>query len=199
LHRWSNRTLDLDLLLYDDCVIDAASLTIPHPRMSFRRFVLEPAADIAGQMLHPTIRWTLERLLRHLDSGADRIAVVSPDQVLREQLAELLVGRFSVSIDNTPAPDQPADLWPREITTWITISMADAAEHPKLTILLDPAPTGRGAADAIEEWGAACQQSGRGPTLRTPHAAVEGMSSEVIAAVQAVWPALGPTMGERLE
>lgn len=199
LQRWSDRTLDLDLLLYDDRVVDTPSLTIPHPRMSFRRFVLEPAAEIAGQMRHTTIGWTLERLLRHLDKGADRIAVVSSDQPLREQLADFLVGRFSASIDNTPAPDQPADLWPREITTWITISSANAAEHPKLTILLDPAPAGRDAAAAIEKWAAVCQQSSRGPTLRIPHAAVEGMSSEAIAAVQAVWPALGPTMGERLE
>jgi hypothetical protein len=167
--------------------------------MSFRRFVLEPAAEIASEMRHPTIDWTLERLLRHLDSGADCIAIVSPDQVRREHLAELLIGRFAAALDNTPWPDQSADLWPRELTTWLTISTANAAEHPKLTILLDPAPAGSDTADAIEKWAVVCQQSGRGPTLRIPHAAVEGMSSEAIAAVQAIWPALGPPMGERLE
>ena len=65
----ADRTLDLDLLLYGDAVIDTPTLTVPHPRMSFRRFVLEPAVEIAGDMVHPTIGWTLERLLDHLDVG----------------------------------------------------------------------------------------------------------------------------------
>ena len=41
------RTLDLDLLLYDDCVLDLPDLRIPHPRMHLRRFVLDPLVEIA--------------------------------------------------------------------------------------------------------------------------------------------------------
>src|SRR5260221_497271 len=48
--RWAPRTLDLDLLLYDDRVIDTPDLTVPHPRMAFRRFVLEPAAEVSPAM-----------------------------------------------------------------------------------------------------------------------------------------------------
>ena len=44
---WGERTLDLDLLLFDDQIIDTPELTIPHPRMAVRRFVLEPLAEIA--------------------------------------------------------------------------------------------------------------------------------------------------------
>jgi 2-amino-4-hydroxy-6-hydroxymethyldihydropteridine diphosphokinase len=197
--RWADRTLDLDLLLYDDRVIETPLLTLPHLRMSFRRFVLEPAAEIAGQMLHPTIGWTLAQLLQHLDNGGDRVAIVSPDRLLRERLAKLLVGRFSAAIDNAPSPDILPGLWPRELTTWIGISSVNAARYPKLTILLDPAPARNAPVDAIEKWAAVCRQPGRGPTLRIPHVAAENMSSETIAAVEAIWPALGPRMGERLE
>lgn len=45
--RWGERTLDLDLLLFDDLVFDSPELTVPHPRMTGRRFVLEPLAEIA--------------------------------------------------------------------------------------------------------------------------------------------------------
>jgi len=48
-----DRTLDLDLLLYDDFVIYSDTLIIPHPRMHQRLFVLEPLAEIAGDWMHP--------------------------------------------------------------------------------------------------------------------------------------------------
>ncbi len=59
--RWGPRTIDLDLLLYDKLVLDTPSLVLPHPRMAWRRFVLKPAAEVAGAMLHPTIGWTVAR------------------------------------------------------------------------------------------------------------------------------------------
>jgi 2-amino-4-hydroxy-6-hydroxymethyldihydropteridine diphosphokinase len=49
--RWAPRTVDLDLLLYDDVAIDEPDLTIPHPRMLERAFVTEPLAEIAPQVL----------------------------------------------------------------------------------------------------------------------------------------------------
>lgn len=51
--RWGERTLDLDLLLSDDLVLDSAELTVPHPRMTGRRFVLEPLAQIAPTTVIP--------------------------------------------------------------------------------------------------------------------------------------------------
>ena len=53
--RWAARTLDLDLLLYDNLVLNTPYLTLPHPRMAFRRFVLEPAAEVAPEMAHPRL------------------------------------------------------------------------------------------------------------------------------------------------
>jgi 2-amino-4-hydroxy-6-hydroxymethyldihydropteridine diphosphokinase len=51
--RWGARTLDLDLLLYEDCIIDTPSLIVPHPRMCDRAFVLLPLAEIAPDWIHP--------------------------------------------------------------------------------------------------------------------------------------------------
>lgn len=51
--RWGPRTLDLDLLLYGDAVVDAPGLTIPHPRMAERRFVLAPLAEVLPDAVIP--------------------------------------------------------------------------------------------------------------------------------------------------
>ncbi len=68
------RTLDLDILLYDDLVIDDAQLVIPHPRLAERRFVLEPLAEIAPDVLHPLLMKSIRSLLESCpDPSAVRI------------------------------------------------------------------------------------------------------------------------------
>jgi len=57
------RTLDLDILLYGDLIISDPDLIIPHPRMTERRFVLEPLAEIAPGLLHPIEKMTIGELL----------------------------------------------------------------------------------------------------------------------------------------
>jgi len=64
--RWGPRTLDLDLLLYDDAVIETERLVVPHPRMHERRFVLEPLCDIAPEAIHPVLCLTARELLERL-------------------------------------------------------------------------------------------------------------------------------------
>lgn len=57
------RTLDLDLLFYDDVVLHRPELVLPHPAMAERRFVLEPLADIAPEWLHPVWKKTVREML----------------------------------------------------------------------------------------------------------------------------------------
>jgi 2-amino-4-hydroxy-6-hydroxymethyldihydropteridine diphosphokinase len=64
--RWGPRTIDLDLLLYGNEVIDETGLTIPHPRLHERRFVLEPLAELSPALVVPG-RGRLEDLLAELD------------------------------------------------------------------------------------------------------------------------------------
>ncbi|MCL2878210.1 MAG: 2-amino-4-hydroxy-6-hydroxymethyldihydropteridine diphosphokinase [Acidobacteria bacterium] len=73
------RTLDLDILLYGDQVISEPDLTVPHPRMTERRFVLEPLAEIAPELLHPVEKKTIRDLLaRCPDTAAARKFHVPP-------------------------------------------------------------------------------------------------------------------------
>jgi 3-oxoacyl-[acyl-carrier protein] reductase len=71
------RTLDLDLLLYGDQIWDSPELTLPHPRMHERSFVLKPLVDIAPDMIHPVLRRTVASLLAERPVE-ERDAVVVP-------------------------------------------------------------------------------------------------------------------------
>ena len=64
------RTIDLDLLLIADEIIDSPELTIPHPAMHERRFVLEPLAEIAPEAKHSLLKKTMRELLQALPAGA---------------------------------------------------------------------------------------------------------------------------------
>jgi 2-amino-4-hydroxy-6-hydroxymethyldihydropteridine diphosphokinase len=68
------RVIDLDLLLYKDSkgnqVVNTAELTLPHPEMQERRFVLEPLSEVAGEWVHPVVGVTVAELLAALDRSA---------------------------------------------------------------------------------------------------------------------------------
>ncbi len=57
--KWEPRTIDLDILFYDDLIVDEPDLKIPHPELHKRMFVLEPLCDIEPTLLHPVIKKTI--------------------------------------------------------------------------------------------------------------------------------------------
>ena len=73
--RWDERTLDLDIIFYDDLVQNGPTLMVPHPRMAFRRFVLEPSAEIAATFRHPISGHSVSELLQHLNTAPNYVAV----------------------------------------------------------------------------------------------------------------------------
>lgn len=66
LRHWGERNIDLDLLLYEDVVLDTPRLRLPHPDMQNRDFVLLPLAEIAPELKHPTLQKTICELKKDL-------------------------------------------------------------------------------------------------------------------------------------
>lgn len=77
--RFGPRILDLDILLYDDLVLDAPRLVIPHPRMHERRFVLLPMCDINPSVLHPVLDREAADLLDDLEAAGQGVIELTCD------------------------------------------------------------------------------------------------------------------------
>ena len=86
--RWGPREIDIDILLYDQEVLATAELIVPHPRMAVRRFVLEPASEVAADMLHPLIGWTVAELLQRLTTPPHYVAIAGIDARQTMSLAQ---------------------------------------------------------------------------------------------------------------
>lgn len=212
--RWGARTLDLDLLTYDDEIIDTATLIVPHPRMAYRRFVLEPAAEVAPKLIHPIIGWPLDRLALHLNAGRDEVAVLSPTPALRDHVSWHLSLRFGAKPIQPPEFEAAVQLWPPEYASWLAVPASNrnaeqaastpetspgyaAQAFPKLTVLLDgdaDVPHARRA-----EWSRIARLPGRGPMLRLHEATRAEIETELNAAIESVWSDLGPDRTTRIE
>ena len=77
--RFGPRILDLDIIFYDDMIIDSPRLVIPHPRMHKRRFVLQPICDIDPTIMHPGLGQNVQDLLNQLVTDDQDITPCSFD------------------------------------------------------------------------------------------------------------------------
>jgi len=63
LEHWGARVIDIDILFYEELVLQSQRLTVPHPQLHLRRFTLLPLADIAPNLMHPLLQKTVRELL----------------------------------------------------------------------------------------------------------------------------------------
>jgi hypothetical protein len=159
--RWAARTIDLDLLLYNELIVHEPDLVVPHPRMSYRRFVLEGACEIAGEMWHPLLHMTLNELLHQLDSGANLVAILGTLPAGR-QFAQQIASSFDSPLPFPLVPVKGKSDLSRQRPK-LTIELSDSSK-------LAPPPLG--------------------PTLRLADIDESRHLAEAVAAIQAVWPEL---------
>jgi 2-amino-4-hydroxy-6-hydroxymethyldihydropteridine diphosphokinase len=123
--RWGERSLDLDLLLFGDAILDSPDLTLPHLRMAVRRFVLGPLAQIAPEAVDPLTRRTVADLLANLDRrpGVVALAPSAGGPRLRDSLDRALRGDGWVVRDLREDEGSP-ELRP----TFVVVAWAEADE-----------------------------------------------------------------------
>ncbi|MCB0518886.1 MAG: 2-amino-4-hydroxy-6-hydroxymethyldihydropteridine diphosphokinase [Lewinellaceae bacterium] len=71
--KWESRPIDIDILFYDDLILETKELTIPHPRLHRRNFVLIPMLEIAPELVHPILKKTIEELYEDSEDDLDVI------------------------------------------------------------------------------------------------------------------------------
>ena len=79
------RNIDIDILLFGNSVVDTKELTIPHPAMHQRRFVLEPLAEIAPQQRHPVLKKTIRELRDALPAGQAVQKITGTNKISKEE------------------------------------------------------------------------------------------------------------------
>jgi 2-amino-4-hydroxy-6-hydroxymethyldihydropteridine diphosphokinase len=81
--RFGPREIDLDIIFYNDLVLDDPDLRIPHPRLTERAFVLRPLADIGAEVVHPVLKQVVAELLNELpvEDGILKVVEWSDDEL----------------------------------------------------------------------------------------------------------------------
>ena len=103
--RWGPRLIDLDIVLYGDRIVDLPTLKIPHPWMALRRFVLEPAAQIASELMHPSFGWSVGQLFENLHNRG-RIEITSVSSVDTRSIVDWLVQQTYGEASSYVEPDR---------------------------------------------------------------------------------------------
>ncbi len=183
--RWAARSVDLDLLLFDDHILKTPQLEIPHPRLVFRRFVLEPAAEVARDMFHPVVGWTIGQLLDHLNQAPDYVALAGLPGVGKTALAREAAKQASVRLIEDPA-EEPLG---REDAARNTLALEREILQRRAKLLEAVSkPGGRGSrrAETAEKYGSAGASPSQERVLKCVLSTAE-RSQESVTAVSDFW------------
>jgi 2-amino-4-hydroxy-6-hydroxymethyldihydropteridine diphosphokinase len=153
--RWAARAIDLDLLIYDDLVLNEPDLVLPHPRMAYRRFVLEPAVEIAPDFVHPATECTVKHLMSRLDELPRRIAITGASCQQNKRLARQAAEKSNADlVEESPIAELPNQL--AELLASPTCQTAiELTNHQRTVPLagLDPAsPLAPNATEISSSW-----------------------------------------------
>lgn len=132
IQRWGARKLDLDLLLYDQQTIKTPQLTIPHPRMTFRRFVMQPAAQVAAEMLHPELNVTMGQLWQHLHTAPPVVEIAALPGPAVYQLLEAAAKELGDSEISFATELLPLGASKSELASSLQTRIQQQAEHRHL-------------------------------------------------------------------
>jgi len=91
-NKYESRIIDIDLLLYNDEVINNSKLTVPHPRMVARKFVLQPLAELQSQLVHPVLQKSIIKLL---SETSDTSVITKQSKWLRNPKKDYEISKFN--------------------------------------------------------------------------------------------------------
>ena len=190
---WGPRTIDIDLLLYDQQIFHSTRLEIPHPRMSFRNFVLQPALEIVPYALHPTTGWTIAALVRHLGNSPELLAIISENAENARSLSVEVCRRVGGQL-----VDDLSDLsnflrkdYPKRSHSNKPLVLFSSLDNklpcptvPSLTVVWDVKDADAyGAPEAVLD-----RMQWRGPAAVLQNTELEAVADGVVCAIRAAWP-----------
>lgn len=125
--RWGPRPLDLDVLLYGNEIIEHARLRVPHPACWYRRFVLDPLAEIAADVVHPEKRVPVGELRSRLLVRPLPVVIAGADHATRSRLVTELAAEFP---EAALLPWPPAESSPPALLLWLGPAPDGEPERP---------------------------------------------------------------------
>jgi 2-amino-4-hydroxy-6-hydroxymethyldihydropteridine diphosphokinase len=210
--RWEARAIDIDVLLYEDQRIWTPHFKIPHPRMAMRRFVLEPALEVAADWVEPVSGWSVRELFQHIAKDAPSILVCGDAAQNIPELTEAALGQLALPTSQAISfPSQGTALLDKELPWFCSLPWSQLApslctpaldmlplqgDIPKVLIVAAAPPADIDVAweDWLRCWAdalgmrtsSAAKMAWNGPRYLLPMQDREWAVHELVAAIQAM-------------